>query len=57
MMEWILFLWLARSPDVLMPIDSFNSKAECNYAKREETNANIRNGFSGGATYICLQNK
>lgn len=56
MMEWVLFLWLATSPDVLVPIDQFNSRAECNSAKRDEINANIRNGLGGGATYICLKN-
>lgn len=56
-MEWILFLWLARSPDVMVPVDGFNSRAECLTARREEINANVRNGLGGGATYVCLRNR
>lgn len=57
MMEWVLFLWLSRSPDVLVPVGFFNAKAECLTAKREEINMNVRMGMGGGATYVCLPNR
>jgi hypothetical protein len=55
MTQWVLFLMLSAHPPTLVPVEFFNSKAECLTAKREEVNANIKLGLGGGATYICQE--
>lgn len=51
--NWILFLWLAYSPDTLTPLDQFADREACFAARRVEISANVRAGLGGGATYFC----
>lgn len=55
MSQWVLFLWLSVNPNVLVPVEFFNSRAECLAARRAEVNANIKANRGGGATYVCLE--
>lgn len=57
MSQWVLFLWLSTNPAVLVPVEFFNSRAECLSARRAEVTANLAAGYGGGATYVCLENK
>ena len=57
MTQWVLFLWLSTNPAVLVPVEFFNSRAECLSARRAEITANLAAGSGGGATYVCMENK
>lgn len=56
-MRWVLYLWLAYSPDTMTPLARFDTSTECHRAKAIDIAANIRAGLGGGATYDCLEDK
>ena len=51
--NWVLWLWLASSPNVLVPLAQYDSKAECLNARHADVMANVRAGQGVGATYFC----
>ena len=52
-MTWVLWLWLASSPGVLIPLEQFSDRRECLAARAADISANLRAGVGGGATYFC----
>jgi hypothetical protein len=51
-MTWVLWLWLASSPGVLIPLEQFSDSRECLAAMSADIRANVRAGVGGGATYF-----
>lgn len=54
-MTWILFLWLAYSPDSLTPLERYDTKGQCLAALKADVQASLKPATNvGGATYVCL---